>query len=224
MTNLNHDLDAFRDKVLNAEDLDKQKVLYNRMTRLLAKQDYSYFKLALLLFQQGKYKEAQQKMNKAIIFAPDKDSTYKDWLATLYYGRKLKDAITFGNKYYYKFGGTYPLENNLGMCYLHLEDYKTAIECFRMTIMENESSRLAYMNWALALYLQGEQFQARKKLNSWNTITAYEIGVYNKEITNLKEHLEKEINEEVQEKMKAKIDGFKFILQAMKEKQNALWE
>jgi len=225
MTDINQDFAVFKDKISNVEDLDKQKVLYKRMTRLSTKTDDLYYpcwKLALLLFQEGKYKEAEQKLNKAIQISPNEEPIFQDWLATLYFGRKLKDAVAFGNKYFYKFGKTYPLQNNIGMCYLHIEDYFTATECFRMAIFKDESFRLAYMNLALALYLQRKQFEARKTLDLCNTITAYEIGVYNQEICNLKEHLEREDDKEVQEKMKAKIEGFEFILHEMEEKQKIL--
>jgi len=227
MTDINREFNIFLDKIANIQDWNQQKVLYNRMTRLSTKTrrddaDYSYLKLALLHFQQGNYKKAEQKLNKSIQISPDQSSIYQKWLSTLYFGRKLKEAINFANKYYHKFGGTYPLENNLGMCYLHFEDYKTAIECFRMASMRNQGSRLADMNWALALYLKGESFEARKALKMWNSITAYEVDTYQNEIANLKEHLEKEISEEVREKMKAKIEGFEYILQEMREKQKML--
>ncbi len=137
------------DKLLNGGHYKQAAVLYSRVLKV---GPYSVFDLGNRYYRVGSCLYCQQKYEKALL-------NYKK-------AARLDSSI-------------FQAYNGIGSCYSSLGEYDKAIEFFKESINESPSYDLPYINWTLALLLQGKEKEA---LDVFEEIkTRYEI-LYKKNI------------------------------------------
>jgi len=74
---------------------------------------------------------------------------------------------------------------------LHLGDYENALKCFQKATLMQENFGIAYLNWGLALYLQGKKEEAVGMFARAFQMGGLYMGSYEREVHMLKEDLKR---------------------------------
>jgi len=212
MARFSEDLDRLEDKVLVSSNLKETMVLRTRMLKISPDNSFIYSKWAIQLLKQRQYRKAKQKFKRSIIISPDSVKPYDDWTTGLYLEREFEEVIMLLEKYHKKFTFPHNVQNTIGVCFLHLGDYDNAITRFRKAILMKSSSELAHFNWALALYLQGKKEEALGMYERAVQICRFPEWAYKREVEMLKKDLEREENKKFEDLIKAKMEGFEFLM------------
>ena len=214
MVSLSEDLGLFEHEIVTSSDSNKSIVLCTRMLKICPDKSVPYSLWALRLLKQRQHSKAKQKFLKSIQISPNNVDRYDDWLEGLYYAREFEEVILLAERDSpNKFEFPHLIQNTVGVCFLHLGDYENAIKCFQKAISIKADYELAYFNWALALYLQGNKEEALEMNERAYKIRPLRVTFYPREVRLLKEDLEREENKIFEDFIKTKIEGFEFFIE-----------
>ncbi len=147
--------------------------------------------------KQQLYEEADQAFRTLVALNPRYYKVYGEWAYARYFLRDFEGA----KKYLYKGlradGNDLEVHNMLGYILLIEQKYREAICCFKKAIEKNPLYTLAWLNWSLALALQGKEKEAKEKFNKGiETLRKEEkdrkkeiIGIYKLDLEVLEEYV-----------------------------------
>lgn len=139
------------------EFYDKSLDLYWNTTKHKA---YAYYDIAGIFFKKKKYKKAAEYYYKALEIDPYDEISYKQLVRTLIELKDWDEALRQVNHLL----SSKPLNatylNYKGIVLLNLKRYQTAIECFKISLKQNQSPRDPMIGIAKALELSGEYERA----------------------------------------------------------------
>jgi len=185
--------DAYRiytqgDRLLNGGSYKRAAVLYSRTLKV---GPYSASDLGNRYYRVGSCFYCQQKYEKALL--------------------NYKKAARLD-------GSIYQAYNGIGSCYSNLGEFEEAIENFKTSINEYSDYDLPYLNWALALYLQGKEKEALDVFEKVKTryVSAYKknvtLEIYKDEIVFAKERIANSTNQDEIRLAEERMKGVQYMI------------